>query len=262
MKNTLPMKNRITTLFKTKNKDILSIFFVAGYPELKDTITIIKNLENAGVDLIEIGIPFSDPLADGPVIQQASTESIKNGLSLKELFLQLKDIRLYSNIPIVLMGYLNPILQFGIEDFIKQCKKIGVDGIIVPDLPLDYYQKRFSKLMIENNLSNILLLSNQTSEERMLEIDKNSQGFIYIVSSQGVTGSDISIQENSRYYQKVQDLGLKNPRLIGFGVKDKNSFKDAAKHSSGAIIGTAFVEHIKKYGIDQKSIDAFVQKIR
>ncbi|MHC5308525.1 tryptophan synthase subunit alpha [Myroides sp. LJL116] len=256
------MKNRITELFEKKDKNILSIFFTAGYPNLKDTTTIIKHLEQEGVDLIEIGIPFSDPLADGPVIQESSSIAIENGLSLTELLEQLKDIRTQCQIPIVLMGYLNPILQYGIEEFITTCSKIGIDGLIIPDLPLDFYKSKFESLMLENNLSNILLVSNQTSEQRILEIDKNSTGFIYMVSSAGVTGSAIDLEANRDYYQKIESLGLKNPRLIGFGVRDKQSFNAATKYSSGAIIGTAFIKHITQHGIDQKSIKAFINQIR
>ncbi|EHO15132.1 tryptophan synthase subunit alpha [Myroides odoratimimus] len=256
------MNNRINTLFTEKKSNILSIYFTAGYPALEDTMTILKNLDNAGVDLVEIGMPFSDPLADGPVIQHSSEQALLNGITVSKLFEQLKEMRQHITIPVVLMGYLNPVLRYGVEAFIAKCAEVGVDGIILPDLPMDYYLSYFKTHCDQHNVSNIMLISNDTSIERVRHIDEQTNGFIYLVSSNGTTGSNKSLEEQQAYYKYIQDLKLKNPALIGFGVRDKHTYNLTNQYSSGAIIGTAFMKHINEHGISEESIHNFIKSIR
>ncbi|WP_121964625.1 tryptophan synthase subunit alpha [Myroides sp. N17-2] len=256
------MNNRINTLFEQKKSDILSIYFTAGYPAIDDTLTILKHLDSAGVDMVEIGMPFSDPLADGPVIQHSSEQALLNGISVATLFEQLKEMRQHIKMPIVLMGYLNPVLRYGIEAFLVKCTEVGVDGIILPDLPMDYYLSHFKPLCLKHNISNVMLISNDTSEERVRHIDEQTEGFIYLVSSNGTTGSNKSLDDQQAYYKHIQSLALKNPTLIGFGVRDKQTYELTNQYSSGAIIGTAFMKHINEYGITEESISTFVRSIR
>ncbi|MGL4582981.1 MAG: tryptophan synthase subunit alpha [Flavobacterium sp.] len=256
------MNNRINTLFEHKKSDILSIYFTAGFPALEDTMTILKHLDTAGVDLVEIGMPFSDPLADGPVIQHSSEQALLNGITVSILFEQLKEMRQHIKMPIILMGYLNPVMRYGIEAFLAKCAEVGVDGIILPDLPMDYYLSHFKSHCLKHNISNIMLISNDTSEERISHIDEQTDGFIYLVSSNGTTGSNKSLEDQQAYYQKVKSLQLKNPSLIGFGVRDKQTYELTNQYSSGAIIGTAFVKHINEHGISEESITTFVKSIR
>ena len=256
------MNNRIHKLFNEKKGNILSIFFTAGFPALHDTNAIINNLDKAGVDLIEIGFPFSDPLADGPVIQNSSIKAIANGMTLKLLFEQLENIRNQTQIPIILMGYLNPILQYGEEKFIERCAKVGIDGVIVPDMPLDYYQTHLKGLFRKNNLSNILLITPETSENRIRFIDENSDGFIYMVSSNSITGRSNNIDHQISYFNRINKMNLNNPKLIGFGIQSKKTFETACKHSMGAIIGSAFIKHLSESGSTQESIYQFTKTIR
>lgn len=256
------MNNRINTLFKQKKSDILSIYFTAGYPAIDDTLTILKHLDSAGIDMVEIGMPFSDPLADGPVIQHSSEQALLNGISVATLFEQLKEMRQHIKMPIVLMGYLNPVLRYGIEAFLVKCAEVGVDGIILPDLPMDYYISHFKPHCVKHNISNVMLISNDTSEERVRHIDEQTDGFIYLVSSNGTTGSNKSLDDQQAYYKHIQSLALKNPSLIGFGVRDKQTYDLTNQYSSGAIIGTAFMKHINEYGISEESIASFVKQIR
>ncbi|MDO9260721.1 MAG: tryptophan synthase subunit alpha [Flavobacteriaceae bacterium] len=256
------MSSRIQQLFSKKNQKILSIYFTAGYPTLNDTLTIIQNLADAGVDLIEIGFPFSDPLADGPVIQQSSQKAIENGMTLKLLFEQLKNIRLQTEIPIILMGYFNPVLQFGVEKFVEKCTEVGIDGIIIPDLPVVYYEAHFKNLFQKNGLANILLITPETNSARVQMIDALSDGFIYMVSSNSITGSENNLAHQSDYFNRINQLNLTNPTLIGFGIHDKNSFESACKNSSGAIIGSAFVKHLTTYGTSKESVSEFVKKFK
>lgn len=254
--------NRIKTLFKTKQNDILSIYFTAGFPNINDTVNIIKKLDEAGVDLIEVGFPFSDPLADGPVIQQSSVKSIENGMTLNLLFEQLKDIRQFTQIPLVLMGYMNPVLQYGEEAFFKKCHEVGVDGVILPDMPLDYFKNKLMPFNKEYNIASIFLITPETSEKRIRYIDNLSKGFVYMVSSNSITGSNKSMDLQTNYFQRIKYMNLKNPILIGFGIRDQKTYKNACKYSNGAIIGTAFIQHISKYGIDKNSIQSFIKKIK
>jgi len=256
------MKTRIKTLFETRKQNILSLYFTAGFPNLDDTLSILKSLEESDVDLIEIGFPYSDPLADGPVIQESSGQAIENGMTLKLLFVQLESLRTITQKPIILMGYLNVVLQFGEKEFIEKCAQVGIDGIIIPDMPLHYFQTNFKELCAKNNVSNILLVTPETSNERILEIDKNSSGFIYLVSSNSITGSTNAMTFQTEYYQRIQEMKLNNPHLIGFGVHDKNSFETVCEFSSGAIIGSAFIKHLAANGTTKNVIENFVKAIK
>ena len=254
--------NRINKLFKDKKNKILSIYFTAGYPNLNDTIEILKTLDECGVDLIEIGMPFSDPIADGPVIQDSSNVAIDNGMNLNILFKQLEEIRDITDIPIVLMGYVNPVYQFGYEKFIKNILECDLDGIILPDLPLDDYINEFKPVFDKENLSFIPLITPNTSEERIRQIDNNSNGFIYMVSSSSTTGKKSTFDNKQiDYFKKIRSLSLKNPTVIGFGISDKESFMQACKYSNGAIIGSKFIQSLSKSNI-KKSIRSFVYSIR
>ncbi len=254
--------NRITNLFKNKKEGILSIYFTAGYPSLNDTIEIIKFLDDCGIDLIEVGMPFSDPIADGPVIQQSSNVAIRNGMNLNVLFNQLSEIRKYTQIPIVLMGYINPVYQFGFKNFIDKMVSCDLDGLILPDMPLDEYESDLKIIFEKNNLSFISLITPNTSEERVIKIDKNSSGFIYVVSSSSTTGKRSEIDQNQiSYFKRINNLNLKNKVLIGFGISDKETYLNACKYSSGAIIGTKFIESISKGNL-KKNIKKFISEIR
>ena len=254
------MKNRITTLFERKDKNILSIYFTAGYPELNDTVAIISELGKNGADLIEIGMPFSDPVADGPVIQHSSEIALKNGMTINLLFGQLKEIRKSVSIPLILMGYLNPVMQYGIENFCKKCKEIGIDGTIIPDLPLEIYEAEYKQIFEENSLSNIFLVTPQTSDERIIKIDSLSSGFIYLVSSSSTTGIKGSMNEKQMsYFERIQKMNLRSKCLIGFGISDKASFKNASIYSNGAIIGSAFVKAIDGVGEIDGKVKVFMQ---
>ncbi|MFN0175104.1 MAG: tryptophan synthase subunit alpha [Saprospiraceae bacterium] len=254
--------NRLESLFEKKQNGVLSIYFTAGYPLLNDTLTIIKNLEEAGVDMLEIGFPFSDPLADGPVIQQSSGKAIENGMTLDLLFEQLKDIRQITQIPLVLMGYMNPVLQFGENNFIKKCKETGIDGVILPDMPLDYFERELNSSFLENNIFNIFLITPETSEKRTRYIDHLSKGFVYMVSSNSITGGNKNMDLQTDYFLRIKEMQLKNPTIIGFGIRDHETFKNACQFSNGAIIGTAFIQHIAEHGTDKNSIKTFINKIK
>lgn len=235
--------NRINKLFKDKKNNILSIYFCAGAPELNDTTDIIRTLERKGIDMIEIGIPFSDPMADGPVIQEASNISLKNGMNIKVLFEQLKDIRKQVKIPLIMMGYLNPIMQYGINEFCKKCNETGIDGLIIPDLPFEEYQSTFKVIAEEYNLKITMLITPETSDERIRLIDNNTDGFIYMVSSASVTGVQNKFDENTiKYFERINSMKLKNPRMIGFGISNKQTFNIASSYAAGCIIGSKFVK--------------------
>jgi len=238
--------NRIDELFLEKKSNILSVYFTAGHPGLKDTVTIIKELEKNGVDMIEIGMPFSDPMADGIVIQQSSQVALKNGMSLKLLFKQLADIRNEVKIPLLLMGYLNPVLQYGIKEFCKKSSETGIDGIILPDLPVYEYLEEYKENFISNNLHNIFLVSPETSEKRLRLLDAESSGFIYMVSSSSTTGAKQNIQNSQlEYFNRIKNMNLKNPTVIGFGISNHETFSKACEYANGAIIGSAFVKALE-----------------
>jgi tryptophan synthase alpha chain len=254
------MKNRIQHKLK-EDKKILSIYFTAGYPDLNDTVRIIEELEKNGVDLIEIGLPFSDPLADGPTIQASSTAALKNGMHTELLFEQLKDIRKSVSIPLIIMGYFNPVFQYGVEAFCKRCQEIGIDGLILPDLPLAVYQKDYEAIFKKYGLANVFLITPQTSDARIKEIDQASDGFIYMVSSASTTGATKgfgSAQKN--YFERIAALNLNNPQIVGFGINNAETFQQATQSTAGAIIGSAFIKHLTKYGVD--SIHDFIKTIR
>ena len=251
--------NRIQTKLK-EDKKILSIYFSAGFPNLNDTKSLIEELAKNSVDMIEIGLPFSDPLADGPTIQASSTQALKNGMTTEILFNQLKDIRKTVEIPLIIMGYFNPVLQFGIENFLKKCKETGIDGLIIPDLPLEIYLSEYNKLFESYGIAMIFLITPQTSEERIRLIDENSNAFIYMVSSSSVTGSRDSFDDNQlAYFKRIASMNLKNPQIIGFGISNKTTFQQATKHQKGAIIGSSFIQFIANNEIS--SISEFTQNI-
>ena len=254
--------NRITNLFKEKKNNILSIYFTAGYPSLNDSIEIIKTLDECNVDLIEIGMPFSDPIADGPIIQNSSNIAIDNGMNLNVLFDQLADIRKITEIPIILMGYVNPVYQFGYDKFIKKILDCHLDGLILPDLPFDDYKIQFKSIFDKKNLSFISLITPNTSEDRIKQIDNNSNGFIYMVSSSSITGKKSSFNKNQiQYFNRINSLSLKNPKIIGFGISDKESFEQACKYSNGAIIGSNFIKTLDKNDLS-KSIRKYIRLIK
>ena len=251
--------NRINKKLK-EDKKLLSIYFTAGYPKINDTVSIIKNLEKSGVDMIEIGLPFSDPLADGPTIQASSTQALKNGMTSDILFNQLKDIRNSVSIPLIIMGYFNPMLQYGVEDFCKKCKEVGIDGLIIPDLPVDVYNDNYKSTFEKYGLINVFLITPQTSDERIRYIDSVSNGFIYMVSSASVTGSNSGFGDaQTNYFKRIADMKLNNPQIVGFGISDNETFTQATQHAKGAIIGSAFIKHVTNNGTH--SIDKFVKSI-
>jgi len=255
--------NRIDKLFKEKKTNILSVYFTAGYPELNSTVTIIRALEASGADMIEIGMPFSDPMADGPVIQRSNEKALQNGMNLKLLFNQLERIRDDVKIPLVLMGYLNPVIQFGIEDFCMKSMEIGIDGVILPDLPPQYYLNEYKTAFNKYNLYNILLISPQSSAERILEIDKISRGFIYVVSSSAVTGAKGNFSEDQLlYFKRVSKMKLNNPLLVGFGISNHETFLNSGKYANGGIIGSAFVKVLGSKGDIIRNINQFIKEMR
>lgn len=257
------MKNRINLLFKAKKENILSVYFTAGFPKLNDTVEIIQQLEKNGVDLIEIGIPFSDPTADGPTIQKSNEIALKNGMNLNLLFEQLKAIRESVKIPLVLMGYFNPVYQFGVELFCQKCAEIGIDGVILPDMPLNEFELHYKEMFTQNNLYNVLLITPQTSEVRVKQIDAASEGFIYMVSSSSTTGSGKKVEDfQLDYFERIQQMSLKNKRLIGFGISDNATFTNACKYASGAIIGSAFIKALSTQGNLEENISRFVKSIQ
>ena len=253
--------NRINKLFQKKNKKILSIYFTAGYPRINDSVDIIKALDKNGVDMIEVGIPFSDPIADGPIIQNSSTIAIKNGMNMSLLFDQLKNIRSTTQIPIILMGYINPIIQFGYDKFVDKLIECGIDGVILPDLPLFEYKKELKPFFDKNNISFVSLISPNTSIERVKEIDQISDGFLYVVSSSSITGQNNLFDVNQiKYFNSLNNIFLKNPKIIGFGISDKKSFNMACNYSNGAIIGTKFINSLDVLNLN-KSIEKFINSI-
>lgn len=243
--------NRINLKLE-EDKKIRSIYFTAGYPSLNDTVTIIKELEKAGVDMIEIGLPFSDPLADGPVIQESSTKAIENGMTTKLFFEQLKDIRNEVQIPLLIMGYFNPMMQFGVEQFCKKCNEIGIDGLIIPDLPLEIFEQHYKLIFEKYGLKNIFLITPQTTDERIRQMDELSDSFIYMVSTASITGSGAGFGDaQTEYFKRIADLNLKNPQIIGFGIKDEQTFNQALQFQKGAIIGSEFIKFLKVNPIDR-----------
>ncbi|NND64057.1 MAG: tryptophan synthase subunit alpha [Flavobacteriaceae bacterium] len=252
--------NRIVSKLK-EDKKLLSIYFTAGYPNVNDTVQIISELEKSGVDMIEIGLPFSDPLADGPTIQESSTKALKNGMTTDLLFDQLKDIRKSVSVPLIIMGYFNPVLQYGVEEFCSKCAEIGIDGLILPDLPLAEYENHYRPTFEKYGLLNMFLITPQTSTERIHEIDKASKGFIYMVSSASTTGAKSGFgMEQQEYFKRISGLNLNNPQIVGFGISNSETFEAATQFSKGAIIGSAFIKMLTSEGIS--GIFNFIRSIR
>jgi len=253
--------NRIDGVFSKKKKEVLNIYFTAGYPKINDTLRIAHALEEAGVDIIEIGIPYSDPIADGPTIQDSSQKALDAGMSLKLLMRQLQDLRKHIKIPVILMGYFNPVLQYGFTKFCQDCKKVGIDGIILPDLPMQEYAEMYQETFEEYGIYNIFLMTPQTSEKRVLQINEASKGFIYMVSSASITGAKQEVsQAQIDYFERIQKMNLSVQRLIGFGISNKETFDNACQYASGAIIGSAFINQLNKDDSDE-AITSFVGSI-
>jgi tryptophan synthase alpha chain len=241
--------NRIDTLFSGKPSGILSVYYPAGYPKLEDTVPVLHELAGCGVDLVEIGMPFSDPVADGPVLEQAGQQAIKNGMSLTKLFEQLSGIREKIDIPLILMGYLNPVIKYGIGEFCRMARGRGIDGIILPDMPVEEYLRSFSPYFEENGLYNIFLVTPQTPPERIRLMDRMGKGFLYMVSVSSTTGERNGFDEEQlEYFRRIDKMGLRLPRLIGFGIADRATYAEACRYASGAIIGSAFVRNISDTG--------------
>lgn len=254
--------NRLQTLFSNNPKNLLSIYFTAGYPNLGDTLAIAKSLEEAGADFLEIGFPYSDPVADGQVIQASSKQALDNGMTLNLLFEQLADLRKQIQIPILLMGYVNVVLQYGVEKFCVKCQELGIDGCIIPDLPMYEYENLYQPLFEKYHLSNIFLVTPQTSEERIRKIDELTNSFIYLVSSASTTGNNIADDHKAEaYFNRIANMKLKNPVVIGFGISNRDTFGKACKYANGAIIGSAFVKQLKE-GYSAQSIKDFIAEIK
>ncbi len=252
--------NRIQEKMQQDHK-LLSIYFTAGYPALEDTVPIIEALERTGVDMVEIGLPFSDPLADGPTIQASSTAALKKGMHTDLLFQQLEGIRERVKIPLIIMGYFNPVLQYGVEKFCARCREVGIDGIILPDLPLDVYQEEYEEIFKAHGLLNIFLITPQTSDDRIRKIDAGSEGFIYMVSSASTTGAKEGFgQEQQSYFERIEALNLRNPQIVGFGISNADTFAQATSHAKGAIIGSAFIKMLSDQG--KGGIELFINSIR
>lgn len=234
--------NRLNQLFTEKKEPVLSIYFTAGYPDLDSTLEIAELLEKSGADFLEIGFPYSDPVADGPAIQHSSQQALENGMTLELLFTQLKELRKHVSVPVLLMGYVNPVLQYGVERFCASCAAAGVDGVIVPDLPMYEYEELYRDCFLQHHVSNVFLITPQTSEERIRKIDSLTTGFIYMLSSASTTGSNLAVSDQTEaYFSRIRDMNLKNPAMIGFGISDRAGFEKAAEYTRGAIVGSAVV---------------------
>lgn len=254
--------NRIKQLFQHKNKNILSVYFTAGFPKLSDTLPVISALQSNNIDLIEIGIPFSDPMADGVVIQNSSHLALKNGMSIRVLFDQLSNARETIHIPLVIMGYLNPIMQFGFEKFCAECSRVGVDGMIIPDLPMADFLNEYKEIAQRYGLEFVFLITPETSEERIREIDSHTDGFIYMVSSAAVTGTQNSFDSRVDYFNRINAMNLKNPRLIGFGISNKATLETVNQYASGAIIGSAFIKALEETSDVEKGVELLLRKLK
>lgn len=257
------MTNRINQLFQTKDKKFLSLYFCAGDPEIDNTAEVIRTLQKKGIDMLEIGIPFSDPLADGPVIQSAATNALKNGMTLHRLFNQLDGIRKDVTIPLILMGYLNPIFKYGFENFCKRCAEAGIDGMIIPDLPFKDYLTEYKPVADKYDLRIIMLITPETSDERIRYIDENTDGFIYMVSSAATTGAQTHFDESRQaYFHRINNMNLRNPRMIGFGISNKQTLEAAQANASGAIIGSKFVTLLEELKSPEKAVDTLLKALK
>lgn len=252
---------RIEELFKKKRQNILNVYCTAGFPSLNSTLEVMQALQKNKVDLIELGMPYSDPLADGPVIQQSSARAIENGMTIKTLFSQLEKMRETIGVPVVLMGYMNPVLQYGFEKFCKKAAEVGIDGLIIPDLPMHEFETEYGAIILQQKLNFIFLVTPQTSDERIRQIDKLSTGFLYAVSSNATTGSETNIEKQEDYFKRLQGMKLKNPILVGFGIKDKQTFDAACRYTHGAIIGTAYINAISNTDAIELATTNFLKPI-
>lgn len=253
--------NRIDSLFQIKRQKVLNVYCTAGYPHLNSITEVLRSLEANGADIVEIGIPYSDPLADGPVIQQSNMIALQNGMTLPVLFEQLKAIRKEVELPIILMGYMNPVLQFGIERFCAEAKAVGVDGLILPDLPIYEFETEHRAVFEKYGLRFIFLVTPETSDERIKQLDALSSGFLYAVSSSSTTGGDKSIEDQDSYFRRLKELDLGNPVLVGFGIKDKASFNAACAYTNGAIIGSAYIRELEKAEDINRSTKEFLNRV-
>jgi len=253
--------SKLELVFKEKSKRILNVYCTAGYPSLDSTMKVMASLQKNGADIIELGMPYSDPLADGEVIQVSSIKALANGMNIAVLFEQIKDMRKSISIPVILMGYMNPILQYGFENFCKKAKEVGVDGLILPDLPLFEFEQSYGKIITENNLDFIFLVTPETPDQRVEKLDSLSNGFLYAVSSSATTGKDKDFNVVAQYLQKLQAMQLKNPILVGFGIKDKATFDAATVHTQGAIIGSAYIQQLTKGGDIETTTSQFLNSV-
>jgi tryptophan synthase alpha chain len=242
---------RLKELFERKQQGILNVYCTAGYPQLNSTVDVMKCLQSNGADLIELGMPYSDPLADGPVIQASSSKALQNGMTISKLFEQLKDFREGIHVPVILMGYLNPLLQYGFENFCAKAAEVGIDGLIIPDIPMYEYENEYRDAIKKYDLDFIFLVTPETSAERIKKLDELSSGFLYAVSSSSITGSDKDFSSVENYLKGLKDMKLKNPILVGFGIKDKNTFQTACKYANGAIIGSAYIKAIENSNTEE-----------
>jgi tryptophan synthase alpha chain len=251
----------ISKLFEHKQKNILNIYCTAGYPQLNSTLTVMKSLQDNGADMIELGMPYSDPLADGPVIQASSAKALANGMTINKLFEQLKDFRKEIKIPVLLMGYMNPVLQFGFEKFCAAAKSAGIDGLILPDLPIYEFETEYGAIIKKYEIDFIFLVTPETSVERIKKLDELSSGFLYAVSSSSTTGKDKNMVDQSDYFKKLKNMKLKNPVLVGFGIKDRQTFLTACEYANGAIIGTAFIKALENKDDIERAASDFLKTI-
>ena len=253
--------SKLYLVFKEKSKRVLNVYCTAGYPALDSTMKVMASLQKNGADIIELGMPYSDPLADGEVIQVSSMKALANGMNIAVLFEQIQDMRKSITIPVILMGYMNPILQYGFEAFCKKAKEVGVDGLILPDLPLFEFEDSYGKIITENNLDFIFLVTPETPDQRVKKLDSLSNGFLYAVSSSATTGKDKDFNLVAQYLQKLQAMQLKNPILVGFGIKDKATFDAATVHTQGAIIGSAYIQQLTKGGDIETTTSQFLNSV-
>ncbi len=254
--------SRLDKLFQKKRNNVLNVYCTAGFPQLESTLSVMKALQENGADIIELGMPYSDPLADGPVIQASSVQALKNGMTIAKLFQQLAGLRPSIQLPVILMGYLNPLIQYGFERFCAQAASVGVDGIIIPDIPMYEYENEYKHIVLKHGLDFIFLVTPETSEERIRQLDAMSTGFLYAVSSSSITGSDKDFSSVENYLQRLKQMNLKNPVLVGFGIKDKKTFQSASKYANGAIIGSAYIQQLKNSDDIELATKKFLQTIK